>query len=164
MSPVSISHPARRVAARPAAACAVRPSITRAEQLEPRVMLAVFTVTTAADDGPGSLRQAIVQANTLVGADQIQFNIPGPGVHTISPLSPLPEITGPTTVDGKTQPRLPWNSWQRPYTLEQPTIWFHDVLHADGTPYRQAEVDMIRAYSAAPKGIVPATARPGFVP
>jgi hypothetical protein len=67
-------------------------------------------------------------------------------------------------VDGKTQTRLPWNSWQRPYTLEQPTIWFHDVLHADGTPYRKAEVDMIRAFAAAPKGVVPAGAQPGFAP
>jgi hypothetical protein len=66
-------------------------------------------------------------------------------------------------VDGKTQTRLPWNSWQRPYTLEQPTIWFHDVLHADGTAYRQAEVELIRAFTAAPKGVVPAPAQPGFV-
>jgi hypothetical protein len=47
-------------------------------------------------------------------------------------------------VDGKTQTRYPWDSWQRPYTLAQPTVWFHDVFHPDGTPYRQAEVDLIR--------------------
>jgi hypothetical protein len=47
-------------------------------------------------------------------------------------------------VDGKTQTRYPWDSWQRPYTLQQPTIWFHEVFRANGTPYRQAEVDLIR--------------------
>ena len=48
-------------------------------------------------------------------------------------------------VNGKTQTNLPWDSWQRPYVLMQPTIWFHDVFHRDGTPYRQHEVDLIRA-------------------
>jgi hypothetical protein len=47
-------------------------------------------------------------------------------------------------VAGKTQTYLPWDSWQRPYVLEQPSVWFHEVLRADGTPYRQAEVDLIR--------------------
>lgn len=47
-------------------------------------------------------------------------------------------------VVGKTQTNLPWDSWQRPYVLQQPQIWFHEVLRADGTPYRQAEVDLIR--------------------
>jgi hypothetical protein len=47
-------------------------------------------------------------------------------------------------VDGKTQTRYPWDSWTRPYTLEQPPIWFHEVFHNDGTPYRQAEADLIR--------------------
>jgi hypothetical protein len=47
-------------------------------------------------------------------------------------------------VAGKTQTYLPWDSWQRPYVLEQPSVWFHEVLRSDGTPYRQAEVDLIR--------------------
>jgi hypothetical protein len=47
-------------------------------------------------------------------------------------------------VAGKTQTYLPWDSWQRPYVTIQPTIWFHDVFHPDGTPYRQQEVDLIR--------------------
>ncbi len=55
-------------------------------------------------------------------------------------------------VDGKTQTRLPWDSWQKPYVLSEPTIWFHEVFRADGTPYRQAEVDLIRRTAAAPKG------------
>jgi Cellulase (glycosyl hydrolase family 5) len=47
-------------------------------------------------------------------------------------------------VAGKTQTYLPWDSWQRPYVLSQPTIWFHEVFRNDGTPYRQREVDLIR--------------------
>ena len=61
-------------------------------------------------------------------------------------------------VDGRTQTRLPWDSWQKPYVLSEPTIWFHEVFRNDGTPYRQAETDLIRALSAAPKGVVPAPA------
>ena len=47
-------------------------------------------------------------------------------------------------VAGKTQTWLPWDSWQRPYVLIQPTIWFHEVFRQDDTPYRQHEVDLIR--------------------
>jgi len=45
---------------------------------------------------------------------------------------------------GKTQTYLPWESWEHPYILSQPPVWFHEVLHPDGTPYRQAEMDLIR--------------------
>jgi hypothetical protein len=58
-------------------------------------------------------------------------------------------------VDGKSQTRMPWDSWEKPYTLKEPTIWFHEVFRADGTPYRTAETDLIRRLSAAPKGVVP---------
>lgn len=47
-------------------------------------------------------------------------------------------------VAGKTQTYYPWDSWQRPYVLSQPTVWFHDVFRVDGTPYRQAEYDLMR--------------------
>ncbi len=51
-------------------------------------------------------------------------------------------------VAGKTQTYLPWDSWQRPYTLQSPQVWFHDVFLADGTPYRQAEIDLLRSLTA----------------
>jgi hypothetical protein len=47
-------------------------------------------------------------------------------------------------VNGKTQTNLPWDSWQRPYVIIQPTVWFHDIFYPDGKPYRQHEVDLIR--------------------
>jgi len=62
-------------------------------------------------------------------------------------------------VDGKEQTRYPWDSWERPYTLQPPTLWFHDLFHTDGKPYRQREVDILRTLSAAPRGVVPASAQ-----
>ena len=59
-------------------------------------------------------------------------------------------------VDGKTQTRLPWDSWVIPYVNgREPAVWHHDVFRADGTPYRQAEADLIRALSRTPKRVVP---------
>jgi hypothetical protein len=65
---------------------------------------ATFVVGNTADDGPGSLRQAILDANAHPGLDFITFSIPGPGVHVILPTSPLPTITDPVVIDGYTQP------------------------------------------------------------
>ena len=68
------------------------------------VLAATFTVTTAADAGPGSLRQAMLDANAAAGADTVAFNIPGSGPHAIHVLSSLPAASGPLTIDGYTQP------------------------------------------------------------
>ncbi|MCA9383311.1 right-handed parallel beta-helix repeat-containing protein [Candidatus Dojkabacteria bacterium] len=56
---------------------------------------------------PGSqctLRAAIQEANRLTDADNIHFNIPGAGVHTIQPASVLPEVRYSAYVDASTQP------------------------------------------------------------
>ncbi|MCW5978116.1 MAG: cellulase family glycosylhydrolase [Bryobacteraceae bacterium] len=48
-------------------------------------------------------------------------------------------------VAGKTQTNLPWDSWQKPYTGgREPKVWFHEIFHPDGRPYRQEEVEFIR--------------------
>src|SRR5262249_32113246 len=65
---------------------------------------ATFTVTNTNDSGAGSLRQAILDANGALGADTINFNIPGSGVHTIVPLTPLSDITQDVEIMGFTQP------------------------------------------------------------
>jgi hypothetical protein len=66
---------------------------------------ATFTVTNANDSGVGSLRTAIQNANSAVGADLINFNIPsGPGPFTINLASALPPIfPEPVAIDGTTQ-------------------------------------------------------------
>ena len=64
---------------------------------------ATFTVTTADDDGPGTLRQAILDANVDTDPDMIVFSI-GSGAQTIVPASALPIVTSPVTFDGTTQP------------------------------------------------------------
>src|SRR5262249_34752180 len=75
------------------------------EALEDRLQPStLFAVTTPDDAGPGSLRQAILDANTNPGLDVIAFNIGGGGAQTIRPASALPEITDPVTIDGTTQP------------------------------------------------------------
>src|SRR6266853_1578162 len=63
----------------------------------------VFTVMNTNDTGGGSLRQAILDANSM-GGGTINFNIAGGGVHTISPVTVLPTITQTVTIDGYTQP------------------------------------------------------------
>lgn len=70
-------------------------------------MFATFTVTSTADSGAGSLRQAIIDANAAAGADTIAFNIPvgslTGGVGVITLTSALPTITEALTIDGTTQ-------------------------------------------------------------
>ena len=64
---------------------------------------APIVVTTTVDSGPGSLRQAILDANSRPGLDFINFAI-GTGVRTIRPASNLPTVTDPVFIDGTTQP------------------------------------------------------------
>lgn len=76
----------------------------RLEHLERRDLLATFPVTNIMDAGPGSLRQAILDNDGSPGLNLISFNIPGAGVRTISPRSPLPAINNAAIVDATTQP------------------------------------------------------------
>src|SRR3954447_17425580 len=80
-------------------------SLSGPERMEERMLLSAFTVTTTNDSGPGSLQQAILDANANAGADLIDFNIPGAGVQTIRPRpGTIPYITDPVVIDGYTQP------------------------------------------------------------
>src|SRR5215813_666627 len=79
-----------------------------------------FTVTNTGDNGgvdpapgagTGTLRQAIVDANSNMGLDTIAFNIPDTDpncnattkVCTITPAAVFPPITSPVIIDGYTQ-------------------------------------------------------------
>jgi hypothetical protein len=69
-----------------------------------------LTVTTTADGGAGSLRQALIEANASPEPDTIVFAIPtsdpgfADGVFILRPTSPLPALTGGSiTLDGASQ-------------------------------------------------------------
>ena len=64
-------------------------------------------------------------------------------------------------VNGKTQTNLPWDSWTRPYTLQPPAVWFHDIFYPDGRPYRQREIEIIRALTTQSNNATPAQSQTG---
>jgi streptogramin lyase len=100
----------------------------RLEVLEDRTLLSPYIVTTTADSGPGSLRDAITQINADTNhalyaspsnpnVDEIDFNITAAsdaagdgtgynavtGVATIQPQSALPTITAPVVLNAASQ-------------------------------------------------------------
>lgn len=46
-------------------------------------------------------------------------------------------------VDGKTQTKYAWDSWDKQYTAP-PVLWFHEIFQADGTPYKTEETELIK--------------------
>jgi hypothetical protein len=77
----------------------------------PRSPRGKFTVTTTADSGAGSLRQAIADANALEGSHTIRFDSKTghfAAPQTITLASELPELVGEITIDGYIEGRL----WQ----------------------------------------------------
>src|SRR5262249_9190398 len=64
----SQAGPSRRPRKRPARRC------LPLEQLEGRLVLSAFHVSSLADGGAGSLRDAVARANAHTGADVIVFN------------------------------------------------------------------------------------------
>jgi hypothetical protein len=72
---------------------------------------AAFPVNNTNDAGAGSLRQALLDANTSAGQDVIQFAIPGAGPHVIAPLSPLPALTERVPIDGFSQAGASCGAW-----------------------------------------------------
>ncbi len=71
-----------------------------------KVRANTYTVTNTLDSGVGSLRWAINNANTNLGADTIEFDIPDcGGVCVITLSTALPTLTDDsTTIDGYSQP------------------------------------------------------------
>ncbi|MGB7324588.1 MAG: hypothetical protein WBD31_06935, partial [Rubripirellula sp.] len=75
-----------------------------------RSVKTTIQVTNSADSGPGSLRQAILDANAQPNADVIEFFNTSLGWHTIVLASALPAITQPVTLDGYADPDASPNS------------------------------------------------------
>jgi hypothetical protein len=65
---------------------------------------ATFVVTNTNNSGPGSLSQAITDANATPGADVITFNLPVTAPCIINLTSQLPSITEALTINGYSQP------------------------------------------------------------
>jgi hypothetical protein len=102
------------------------------ERMEERTLLSPYLVTTTADGGPGSLRDAITQVNadslyTLYtdpgnpARDEIDFNISSAtdtgggydaatGLATIRPTSPLPSVDSSVLINGYSQSNSRWNT------------------------------------------------------
>jgi len=101
---------------------------------------ATFTVINTNDSGAGSLRAAIESAEANgATADEITFNIPGPGPHTIVLLTGLPGLVFPyTNVRGDTQPG---------YVAGTP------LIHLRPTPGNAAQTSTIFACSSGGCGI-----------
>jgi uncharacterized repeat protein (TIGR01451 family) len=78
------------------------------ERLEQRALLAMFVVTDPGNSGPGTLRDAIEQANMTPDLDDITFALPL-GSETITLTEALPNIIYPVTMDagdpGASNPR-----------------------------------------------------------
>jgi hypothetical protein len=54
-------------------------------------------------------------------------------------------------VDGKSQTKYAWNSWEKKYTSE-PELWFHEIFHTDGKPYKKNEVELITKLTSEANG------------
>ncbi len=116
----------------------------RVEALERRDTPTVFTVTSAADAGAGTLRQAILDANTATGSDVIVF-APALSGGTINLTASLPTISdavdviGPSgnpdgiTVSGQNIAGVrPFTIAAGPVTLKNLTITGGNVVGAGG--------------------------------
>ena len=77
----------------------------------PVVFGPTLVVNSTADPGDGTcdaanctLREAITTSNGTASNEEILFDISGTGLHTITPLTPLPALTDTVRVDGYSQP------------------------------------------------------------
>ncbi len=90
--------------------------------------VAAFVVSTLADNGPGSLRQAMLNANAAISPATIRFDVTG---TIVVGTTPLPTITNPVTLVG---PITPGGSAAPAITVDfEKTTGFVVAAGADGT-------------------------------
>ena len=80
-------------------------SVTAAAVIDDvRLNTSEFVVLNTADNGPGSFRQTLLNANAAAGVQTITFGISGVGPQTITPSSSLPAVLDPVVIDATSQP------------------------------------------------------------
>ncbi|MFN7965043.1 MAG: hypothetical protein U0V87_05075 [Acidobacteriota bacterium] len=109
-----------------------------------------FVVENANDDGPGSLRWAILDANNAVNdvaPDTIAFAIPGDGPHLIRPQTSLPAIVDAVVIDGFSQ------AGSSPNT-QTDAINARQMVVLDGTACSAGPGVLVRAEHTTIRGLV----------
>lgn len=146
----------------------------RLEPLEERTLLSAYLVTTTADSGLGSLRDAINQINadtshTLYASpsnpavDEIDFQITATsdtgggynattGVATIAPLSNLPATTNAVLINGYTQPGASPNTLLGPAGLGSTDPVLHPGNYGDNAVLK---IELNGANNAQGTGLIP---------
>jgi hypothetical protein len=141
----------------------------RLEGLEDRAVPSAYLVTTTADSGPGSLRDALTQVNADTnhalyaspgnpGVDEIDFGISaasdtgggfnaGTGVATITPLSGLPAVTNAVLINGYTQAGASQNTLLGPSALGSTDSTLHPEKYGDNAVLK-VELDGANAGTA----------------
>lgn len=112
------------------------------ERLEPRTLLSTtYLVTTNADSGPGSLRQAMLDsnANAATAPNEIDFAI-GTGQQSITLASPLPAVSVPVYLNATSQPGysgtplIQINGWGLSIGAGNSTVRGFDIVSTNGGP------------------------------
>lgn len=62
-----------------------------------------IVASSTGDSGPGTLRQALIDANAAPGSNVVAFAFTGGAPYVIHLLTPLPAITDPVSIDGWSQ-------------------------------------------------------------
>jgi GH35 family endo-1,4-beta-xylanase len=98
------------------------------------------------EDFEGHVQMLVQYHRPIICTEYMARNI-GSTFDTILPLAKKYNVGAINwgLVAGKSQTWIPWDSWQRPYVTDQPAVWQHDLFHADGKPYREREVEIIRS-------------------
>lgn len=105
---------------------------------------AVFTVTSNADSGPGTLREALTlaAANGSAEKDYIYFNLPGTSEtdRTIPLLVQLPDVTSNLVIDGTTQPGTKFGVTDAKIRITHKFVYPNDLATFNGNSVDEVEI------------------------